>query len=135
MSRTSSSSGGSGSVNFPRAIELQADWAADLLEHMRSAIAIRTALGDRLGLAMSVRNMGHVLLRQGRYRDALDSYREALATLPAKVPLSEINIDLPWRLPVPEVLWFDSKLRVWLSAQDKEWIMGRGICEWLGWKI
>jgi L-fuconolactonase len=22
----------------------------------------------------------------------------------------------------------------WLSADDKEWIMGRGICEWLGWK-
>jgi predicted TIM-barrel fold metal-dependent hydrolase len=21
----------------------------------------------------------------------------------------------------------------WLSAQDKEWIMGRGLCEWLGW--
>jgi hypothetical protein len=23
----------------------------------------------------------------------------------------------------------------WLSAGDKEWIMGRGVCEWLGWKI
>ena len=22
----------------------------------------------------------------------------------------------------------------WLSASDKEWIMGRGVCEWLGWK-
>jgi predicted TIM-barrel fold metal-dependent hydrolase len=22
----------------------------------------------------------------------------------------------------------------WLTAEDKEWIMGRGICEWLGWK-
>ena len=21
----------------------------------------------------------------------------------------------------------------WLSAEDKEWIMGRGVCEWLGW--
>jgi hypothetical protein len=21
----------------------------------------------------------------------------------------------------------------WLSAEDKEWIMGRGICEWLDW--
>jgi len=21
----------------------------------------------------------------------------------------------------------------WLSGQDKEWIMGRAICEWLGW--
>jgi predicted TIM-barrel fold metal-dependent hydrolase len=23
----------------------------------------------------------------------------------------------------------------WLTAADKEWIMGRGICEWLGWKL
>jgi L-fuconolactonase len=22
----------------------------------------------------------------------------------------------------------------WLTAEDKEWIMGRGVCEWLGWK-
>jgi len=33
--------------------------------------------------------------------------------------LAEINIELPWRLPVPPILWFDSKLRVWLSAQPK----------------
>jgi hypothetical protein len=42
-----------------------------------------------------------------------------VAPLPAKVPLAEINIALPWRLPVPQILWFNSKLRVWLSAQDK----------------
>ena len=42
-----------------------------------------------------------------------------MASLPAKVPLSEINAELPWRLAVPQVLWFDAKLRVWLSAQDK----------------
>ncbi len=41
------------------------------------------------------------------------------ASLPAKLPLSEINVELPWRLPVPQVLWFDAKLRVWLSAQNK----------------
>ena len=23
----------------------------------------------------------------------------------------------------------------WLNPEDKEWIMGRGVCEWLGWKI
>ena len=22
----------------------------------------------------------------------------------------------------------------WLTAEDKEWVMGRGLCEWLGWK-
>jgi hypothetical protein len=42
-----------------------------------------------------------------------------MASLPNKVPLSEINITLPWRLPVPDILWFDGKLRVWLSAQMK----------------
>jgi pimeloyl-ACP methyl ester carboxylesterase len=42
-----------------------------------------------------------------------------MASFPAKVPLSEINAELPWRLPVPRILWFDAKLRVWFSAQDK----------------
>ena len=42
-----------------------------------------------------------------------------LATLPEKVPLSEINLELPWHRPVPAVLWFDRKLRVWLSAQKQ----------------
>jgi pimeloyl-ACP methyl ester carboxylesterase len=42
-----------------------------------------------------------------------------IAPLPAKVPLLEMDLDLPWRLPIPEVFWFDKKLRVWLSVQDK----------------
>jgi predicted alpha/beta-fold hydrolase len=42
---------------------------------------------------------------------------EDMAQLPEKVPLSEITVSLPWRLPVPDVLWFNSKLRVWFSAQ------------------
>jgi hypothetical protein len=42
-----------------------------------------------------------------------------LAPLPDKVPLSEINVELPWHLPVPDVLWFDRKLRVWLSVQKR----------------
>jgi hypothetical protein len=23
----------------------------------------------------------------------------------------------------------------WLTTNDLEWIMGRGVCNWLGWKI
>ena len=39
------------------------------------------------------------------------------------------------RLPCPwhqAVTLFTEELP-WLSGQDKEWIMGRAICEWLGW--
>jgi Alpha/beta hydrolase family len=37
--------------------------------------------------------------------------------MPSRVPLAEINIAMPWRRPVPDVLWFDRRLRVWFSAQ------------------
>lgn len=40
-----------------------------------------------------------------------------LAPLPERVPLDEINITLPWHRPVPDVFWFDKKLRVWFSPQ------------------
>jgi hypothetical protein len=42
-----------------------------------------------------------------------------IAPLPAKVPLLEMDLDLPWRRPIPAVFWFDKRLRVWLSAQEK----------------
>lgn len=41
-----------------------------------------------------------------------------MATLPTSVPLSEIDIAMPWARPVPAVYWFNRKLRVWFSAQD-----------------
>jgi hypothetical protein len=42
-----------------------------------------------------------------------------MAPLPEKVPLEEINIALPWARTVPDVFWFDRRLRAWFSAQDK----------------
>ena len=42
-----------------------------------------------------------------------------VAPLPQKVPVEEINIALPWAQKVPDVFWFDRRLRVWFSAQDK----------------
>jgi len=42
-----------------------------------------------------------------------------MAPLPEKVPLEEINIALPWVRTVPDVFWFDRRLRAWFSAQDK----------------
>jgi len=42
-----------------------------------------------------------------------------MAPLPKTVPLTEIDISLPWAMPVPAVFWFDRRLRVWFSAQDK----------------
>jgi hypothetical protein len=42
-----------------------------------------------------------------------------IAPLPAKVPLSEMDLALPWARPVPPIFWFDSRLHVWFSAQKK----------------
>jgi hypothetical protein len=42
-----------------------------------------------------------------------------VAPMPASVPLVEINLAMPWARPVPDIFWFDRKLRVWFSAQDK----------------
>jgi pimeloyl-ACP methyl ester carboxylesterase len=42
-----------------------------------------------------------------------------IAPMPDKVPLVEINLSMPWARPVPDVFWFDRKLRVWFTAQDK----------------
>src|ERR1700722_3773 len=42
-----------------------------------------------------------------------------IAPMPQTVPLAEINLALPWAQPVPEVFWFDRRLRVWFSAQAK----------------
>src|SRR6267154_305469 len=42
-----------------------------------------------------------------------------IAPMPATVPLQEIDISMPWARPVPKVLGFDGRLRVWFSAQDK----------------
>ena len=42
-----------------------------------------------------------------------------VAPMPATVPLVEFNIGMPWARPVPKIFWFDRKLRVWFSAQDK----------------
>ena len=41
-----------------------------------------------------------------------------IAPMPRRVPLTEIDIAFPWARPIPEVLWFNRRLRVWLSAQD-----------------
>ena len=42
-----------------------------------------------------------------------------IAPMPERVPLQEIDISMPWARPVPKVLWFDGRLRVWFSAQKK----------------
>src|ERR1700678_2118710 len=42
-----------------------------------------------------------------------------IAPLPDTVPMLEMEVALPWRQPVPQIFWFDKRLRVWLSAQKK----------------
>jgi len=41
------------------------------------------------------------------------------------------------RLPCPlkQCVTMFTENMPFFSAQDMEWIMGRGICEWIGWKI
>jgi L-fuconolactonase len=41
------------------------------------------------------------------------------------------------RLPVPwrQALTLFTEELPWLSPADKEWIMGRAVCEWLGWPL
>jgi pimeloyl-ACP methyl ester carboxylesterase len=41
------------------------------------------------------------------------------APLPERVPLAEINLKLPGARAVPDVFWFNRRLRVWFSAQPK----------------
>src|SRR2546430_390912 len=41
------------------------------------------------------------------------------------------RLPCPWR---QAVTLFTEELP-WLSSSDKEWIMGRAICEWLGWPM
>jgi predicted alpha/beta-fold hydrolase len=73
------------------------------------AIAAPAVQGSATGLADSA------ALRATVY----GTPHQDMAAMPAKVPLVEINIAMPWARPVPDVFWFDRKLRVWFSAQDK----------------
>jgi tetratricopeptide (TPR) repeat protein len=47
--------------------------------HLEQAISIRARLGDRVGQASSTANRGRVLLRCGRYQEALRSFEDSLA--------------------------------------------------------
>ena len=73
------------------------------------AIALPPAPGRPTGLADSA----------GLRATVFGTPPQDIAPLPSRVPLTEINIALPWARPVPDVFWFDRKLRVWFSAQDK----------------
>jgi len=44
---------------------------------------------------------------------------EDIAPMPDRVPMLEMDLAMPWAQKVPAIFWFDRKLRVWLSAQDK----------------
>ena len=81
--------------------------AAD--EAVAPSIAPPTVVGPATGLADSAALRATVF----------GTPPQDVAPMPATVPLVEINIGMPWARPVPEVFWFDRKLRVWFSAQDK----------------
>ncbi len=45
---------------------------------------------------------------------------EQLAEGPERVPVLEIEMRMPWARPLPRVLWFNERLRVWFSPQPGE---------------
>src|SRR5216684_1938370 len=79
------------------------------VEPSAQAIAPPPAPGPAAGLAGSA----------GLRATVFGTPPQDMAPMPRRVPVAEINIALSWARPVPDVFWFDRKLRVWLSAQDK----------------
>src|SRR5271156_5081278 len=96
-------------VPFAFAAMLLAAAFAHGAESGSAAISLPPAPGPATGLADSA----------GLRATVFGTPPQDIAPLPSRVPLAEINIALPWARPVPDVLWFDRKLRVWFSAQDK----------------
>lgn len=87
------------------------DATADLGSPMQTEVGLATGLPNSLatGLADSA------ALRATIFGTA----PQDMAPLPESVPISEIEITMPWARPVPAVFWFDRKLRVWISAQNR----------------
>src|ERR1700678_714589 len=96
-------------VQFAFAAMLLAAAFAHGAESRSPAIAPPPAPGPATGLADSA----------GLRATVFGTPPKDIAPMPSRVPLDEINIALPWARPVPDVFWFDRKLRVWFSAQDK----------------
>jgi hypothetical protein len=96
-------------VQFAFAAMLLAAAFAHGAESRSPAIALPPAPGPATGLADSA----------GLRATVFGTPPQDIAPMPNRVPLAEINIALPWARPVPDVFWFDRKLRVWFSAQDK----------------
>ena len=90
---------------------LIASWVLALLATPRLLLAAQTVAltdsGPAMGLADSAALRATVF----------GTPPQDLAPMPAAVPLEEIDISMPWAQPVPKVMWFDGRLRVWFSAQ------------------
>src|ERR1700723_2839339 len=96
-------------AQFAFAAMLLAAAFAHAAEPGSPAIALPPAPGPATGLADSA----------GLRATVFGTPPQDIARMPSRVPLAEINIAFPWARPLPAVFWFDRKLRVWFSAQDK----------------
>jgi DNA-binding SARP family transcriptional activator len=64
----------------------------EAFSHLEQAIDLRTLIGDRLGQATSILNRGRILIRLGRYQEALESFDDGLAIfLAADAPANMIG--------------------------------------------
>src|ERR1700679_1386134 len=95
-------------AHFAFAAMLLAAACAHGTESGSTGIALPPAPGPATGLAESA----------GVRATVFGAPPKDIAPMPSRVPLDEINIALPWARAVPDVFWFDRKLRVWFSAQD-----------------
>src|SRR6202789_365997 len=96
-------------VQFAFAAMLLAAAFAHGAESGSPAIALPPAPGPATGLADSAALRATVF----------GTPPQDIAPLPDTVPMLEMEVALPWRQPVPQIFWFDKRLRVWLSAQKK----------------
>jgi hypothetical protein len=82
---------------------------------LASALALSPAFAASVGEDAATGLAGSAGLRATVY----GTPPQDIAALPARVPLEEIEVRLPWARPLPKVLWFDRRLHVWLSAQEQ----------------
>jgi len=92
------------------------------------------ALAKRPNVAVKVSCLPHYSTEPYPFRDLVPYIRRVYDAFGPKRMFWGTDLS---RLPCSykqSVTYFTDEIS-WLSASDKEWIMGKAICEWLGWEL